>query len=154
MNGVNMKTNWDLIRNLSNSVIDACEMVDRLGISEDDRDRMSLDGDQSSASVFDYLQSAWTYPENLSRSIVRARNKLGEDKPYSDELGRALAAVGQLSAELVGMEATASPVTGVNPLQPDEEKSVEEMIAGLCDWYRLHMKTGLSTIMSGKDEAS
>ena len=42
-----------------NSAIDACETVEELNITEEHRSLMNDD----SVTIWDFLQSAWTYPE-------------------------------------------------------------------------------------------
>lgn len=142
-----MKTNWNLIRKLTNSAIDACEAVDRLGVAEENRGHTFQDGGKVSATMSDYLQSAWTYPENLSYSIVRANHKLGKDKPYTSELARTLMNIGRLCGELVDAQDTGKKVTGVNPHKPDASESIEDMVNNLSSWYEDYMISGVTKIM-------
>ncbi|MCB0338233.1 MAG: hypothetical protein KDD53_01450 [Bdellovibrionales bacterium] len=148
-----MKTNWTLIRKLMNSAIDACEAVETNGVTEDNRgDSFITDDGTLSATMWDYLQSSFTYPENLSYSVVRARHLLDSSKPYTNEAGRTLMAVGRLAAELVGAEDTDTRVSGVDPHRPNQEESLEEMITGLCNWYSDWMIPGVEKIMKRDEE--
>ncbi len=56
-------TDWDLIRNLVNTVIDTCEKIENLGVSEKHRAVIINNG----ASIQDFLISSWIAPENLTR---------------------------------------------------------------------------------------
>jgi hypothetical protein len=69
-----MKTDWNLIRELMNSVIDACEKIEKLDLTT-----LELDTPLSTApaNVFDALQSSWTYPENVRYDVIRARHMAG-----------------------------------------------------------------------------
>jgi hypothetical protein len=58
-----MKTDWQIIRELMNSVIDSCEAIENLELTNDDKD---LPLQSAPANVWDALQSTWTYPENVS----------------------------------------------------------------------------------------
>jgi hypothetical protein len=102
----NMKTDWQLIRELMNSVIDACEAIENLHLTESDRNTPLLTGP---ATVWDALQSSWTYPENVQYDVVRIRHELGNDKHYTPESARALINAAKVGAELIGAGA-AQPI--------------------------------------------
>jgi hypothetical protein len=142
-----MASDWALIRKVMAAAIDACEAVERMNVTELDRDRQT-DVGSTSVSVHDCLQSAWTYPENLRVALVRARHQLGQDKPYTDELARALVNVAQVCAELIGTVDSKTPVAGVNPHAGGRQQSIEDMVNGLCGWYGGHLVPTLSAAMS------
>jgi hypothetical protein len=96
-----MPTDWDLIRALMASAIDACEAFEALGIQDHERDATAAAG-KGPASVFDILTSAWVLPERLRSHIVRARHEAGLDAPYVPETARVLVHMAQACAELIG----------------------------------------------------
>ena len=133
-----MKSNWKLIRELMNAALDACEVAESLEI-KDNEWGATAKIDQQDVSAWDFLQSSWRYPESLKNCIVRARHGVGQDARYVDEVQRTLVAVGMLGAELVGLQKSSEKVTGIDPYQPQEAKSAEELIQGLIGFYRQHM---------------
>lgn len=150
-----MKTDWELVRKLVNGTIDACEAVDKQGVTEENRgDTFKMDDGNPSATMWDYLQSSYTYPENLTYAVVRARHQLKSDKPYTTESGKALMAVGRLAAELVGAEDTTTKVQGCDPHRPEIEESLEDMVNRLCGWYSGWMIPGVEKIMNTKKKGN
>jgi len=96
-----VRTDWELIRAMMRSAIDACERLEALGVGENDRDAwVEIAGRQ--ISVFEILTSAWTYPETLRYQIVRDRHEKGADLPYVPETARVLVNMAQACAELIG----------------------------------------------------
>lgn len=140
----NGKTDWKLVREILDSAITACESVENLGISEEDRSATTTVNDNP-VSVYEFLQSAWVYPENLRYSVIRARNKLGEDQPYTPETARIITQAAALCAELIGMESIRESTSGIGHHSPNEEQTVEELARNLIKWYREHMIPGLET---------
>lgn len=116
-----MKTDWNLIRELMTSVIDACEAVENLDLAPEDRDAPLPN---APATIWDALQSSWTYPENVQYQIIRARHEADNDKPYTPESARALVNVAKLCAELI--EAGDTP-------------STQAPVKTLAHWYTTHM---------------
>lgn len=126
-------TDWVLIRELTAAAIDACESAERLGAGETDRPLLTGGG----ANVFDVMTSAWTYPENVRYSVLRARHTLGDDAPYRSELGRALGEVAAVCAELMGATRLDDvPAAGGIP--------VRATVRSLLRWYREEMPTQLA----------
>lgn len=123
-----MKTDWKQIRELLNTAVDACETIEELGITESDRSRTIEIPGAGEVTVFDFLQSAWTYPENQTYAVVRERHDHGMDKPYTPESARILVNVARLCAELVD---------GGN------KGSLEKITGDLNSWYQKHMIPGL-----------
>ena len=117
-----MKTDWDLIRSMMATAIDACEAIETMGYEEAHRD-IAIDVGRGRVNVFDYMVSAWTFPESLRYQIIRERHDAGADLPYVPEFARILVAMAQASAELVGAKETAPA-----------DAALREMIA----WYRDH----------------
>lgn len=147
-----MKTNWSLIRKLMNSAIDACETVDQLGVTEENRADTFIENEKLSATMWDYLQSSWTYPENLTYTVIRARHDLKQDKAYTNELGRTLVAVGHLCSELIDAQDMKTKVSDVDPFRMKDASSLEEMIDRLCTWYSEWMVPGVTKIMNSKNQ--
>lgn len=137
-----MATDWALIREIMTAAIDACEASEHLGLSEEDR---SLPTGTDGVVVWDVWTSAWTYPENLRYSVIRARHRLGDDAPYRPELARVLREVGAVCAELVGAKRLDAPLGA-----DGRAGSIRTMVQGLPQWYGEQMVPQLSRVASGK----
>jgi hypothetical protein len=116
-----MNTDWELVRELMNSVIDACEAVENLNLTENERDTPLA---TAPANVWDVLQSSWTYPENVQYAVILARHQLGNDKSYTPEAARALVNAARVCAELVGA---------------GEAQPIQAPVKQLAQWYSTHM---------------
>lgn len=138
-----MKTDWSLIRDTFNAAIDALETVDRLGIDESHRHIAFRKDGEIICCIWDFLQSSWTYPENLSFDLVRARHELNAVRPYTNEKSRTLLKVAQLCAELVDAKDVQSQITGSG----EKKTSIEEMVKTLADWYLGYMIPALEKTM-------
>jgi hypothetical protein len=138
-----MKTDWNLIRDTFNAAIDALETVDRLAIDENHRHLPFEKDGEVVCHIWDFLQSSWTYPENLSFDLVRARHDLNADHPYTNEKSRTLLKVAQLCAELVDTKDVQSQISGSG----EKQASIEQMVKTLSDWYRNYMIPALEKTM-------
>lgn len=117
-----MKTDWELVRAMMASAIDACERLEELELNEGDREAVAnVEGQQ--VSVFDILTSAWTYPETLRYQIIRQRHEMALDQAYVPEAARILVNVAQACAELVGSGKPAP---------------ADDMCRKMAVWYREH----------------
>jgi HD-like signal output (HDOD) protein len=96
-----MRTDWDLVRALMTSAIDACEAFEALDIQNHERDATSAKS-PNPASVSDILTSAWVLPERLRYQIVHARHEAGLDAAYVPDTARVLVHMAQACAELIG----------------------------------------------------
>lgn len=141
-----MKTDWDQIRQLLNTAVDVCETIDALDITESDRPR-TLTVNGHPVSIYDYLTSAWTYPENLRTNIIRARHAQDGDQSYQPETARILQNVAAVCAEFIGAADTHTRVVGSNPFSPQEAKSLTEMLDSLNQWYQDNMVRDLTNLM-------
>jgi hypothetical protein len=123
-------TDWELVRDLMNATIDACEAVEALRLSEQDRARSTGDA----VTVSDVMISAWTYPENLRYAVIRARHDLQDDARYFPELARVLVSSAALCGELVGatrLDARTPTVMTRDGIRP--------AVRGMIDWYGSQM---------------
>jgi hypothetical protein len=116
-----MKTDWQIIRELMNSVIDSCEAIENLELTNDDKD---LPLQSAPANVWDALQSTWTYPENVQCEVIRARHELDIDKHYTPEAARALVNAAKACAELI---------------EAGDAESVADPVRKLTQWYSGHL---------------
>ncbi|MCZ7470216.1 hypothetical protein M0412_20495 [Agrobacterium sp. O3.4] len=132
-----MKTDWNVVRDLMNAAINACERIEASGYGEADRDAV-IDIAGQEVSVQDLLVSAWTYPEKLRYQIIRERHDAGDDLPYVPETARILLAMSQAAAELVN----AGDVT------PAEE-NIRKMIA----WFDRHLASGIEAATANRKKA-
>ncbi len=142
-----MKTDWNLIREVFNSAVNALETVDRLGIDENHRHLPFQRDGADICHVWDFLQSAWTYPENLSFDVVRARHDLNADRPYTNEKSRTLLKVAQLCAELIDAKEVQAQAVTIG----STKSSIEGAVTNLADWYRSYMISALEQVMKQVD---
>ena len=135
-----MATDWKLVRRLVNSALDACEALDQLEITDDERSALirTRDG-QMAGSVWDALQSAHIFPENVRYMVIRGRGQLGDSAPFVQPVSRVLQQVGSLAAELVGSQLLQVPVKGIDPYSPERDQSLESAIENLAAWYESHL---------------
>lgn len=111
-----MKTDWQQIREMMNTVIDSCEQIETAGFNEDHRSA-TVETRGVHYSVQEFLISAWTLPENIRYQIIRERLEAGDDLPYIPEAARILVSMAQACAELVGAADTApaqKAIAGMN----------------------------------------
>ena len=140
-----MATDWTLIRKLTNAAIDACEALDELGMSQEEQMApLRIDGEATGPRIWDSLHGAHFAPENARYAIIRARAQLGEPAPFVDPLSRILQRVGEMAAELVGVEQLEVPVEGADLHWQHGEQSVEGMVEALVRWYEQHLVPGIS----------
>lgn len=132
-----MKTDWNLIREMMGAAIDACERIEATGYNENDRDA-TIDVGAQKVSVYDFLVSAWTLPENLRYQIIRERHDQATDLPYVPETARILVAMAQASAELIGVGDTAPAGNGI-----------QKMI----QWFENHAAPGVEQAITDRRRA-
>lgn len=132
-----MNTDWNLIRDMLNAAVDACERIEATGFTPADR-AATLDVHGQPVSVQDFLVSAWTLPENIRHQIIRDRHEAQVDQSYVPETARILTAMAEAAAELIG-GAEAKPA----------ETGIREMI----DWYRDHATPGIEAAIAQSREA-
>ena len=116
-----MRTDWQIIRELMNSVIDSCEAIENLELTDDDKDAPLQ---SAPANVWDALQSTWTYPENAQYSVIQARHELNIDKSYTPESARALVNAAKVCAELI---------------DAGEAEPITDPVRKLAQWYSAHL---------------
>lgn len=130
-----MKTDWNLIRDMMNAAIDACERIEAVGYNENDRD-VAIDVPGASVTVHDVLVSAWTYPENIRYRIIRERHEAGMDIPYVPEAARIVAAMAQASVELIGAG--------------DDEPAASDEIRKMIAWFGNHAAPGIERAVEAR----
>lgn len=142
-----MTTDWGLIRRVMNSALDACERLDRIGITEDDRSASTRVGEVD-IRVWDFLQSAWVMPENFAYMVVRLRHDLNDDTPYTTEQARILKGVADFCSELIGARQLDVRVNSVDPHALDRAKSLRELAEALERWYTKEFVDGVSAALA------
>ena len=114
-----MKTDWNQIREMMNTVIDSCEQIENAGYSEQHRSAtVEIKGQEY--SVQEFLISAWTLPENIRYKIIQERHDKGVALPYVPEAARILVSMAQACGELIGAH-DAAPA--------------QQAIRGMNHWY-------------------
>jgi len=101
-----MKTDWQQIREMMNTVIDSCEQIETAGFNEEHRSA-TVEIKGVNYSVQEFLISAWTLPENIRYQIIRERHEAGNNLPYVPEAARILVSMAQACAELASGSSTA-----------------------------------------------
>lgn len=96
-------TDWKLIRETLNGVIDACEKVEQLHPNISDGEYTAESGKAEDLSVGDLLERFWRYPEGAQRDIIRLRNQMKNDMKYKDQLARAIINTACACAEIIGV---------------------------------------------------
>jgi len=89
-----MKTDWQQIREMMDTVIDSCEQIETAGFNEEHRSA-TVEIKGVDYSVQEFLISAWTLPENIRYQIIRERHEAGNDLPYVPEAARILVSMAQ-----------------------------------------------------------
>jgi len=118
-------TDWTLIRKLMNTAIDTCEGIEQLGINEQHRGVVVND----SATIHDFLISAWVGPENLARKVICKSHDQGGAKPYIDDVARTMQSLGMLCSELVKLENIDQKIGA------EQQPSIKNEVEALCRWY-------------------
>lgn len=117
-----MQTDWNLIREMMSTVIDACEQIEAAGYAEQDR-QLTVDVSGQKVSIHEFMTSAWTLPENLQYRIIRDRHDKRVDLPYIPELSRVIVRMAEACSELIGAE---------------RAKPAEAEVRSAIEWYRRH----------------
>ena len=143
-----MTTDWQLIRKLVNSTLDACEAIDRMDISDQERAVLvgGIAGEQG-PTVWDSLQSAYIAPENLRYSVIRGRAQLDDAAPFVQPVSRVLQQMGMLAAELVGAEQLHTPLKGLDPYRPDSSTTLATEVENLAQWYEVFLRPGIESAL-------
>jgi len=144
-----MSTDWQLIRNLINSTLDACEAIDQMNIS--DQERVVLMGGvagEQGPTVWDGLQSAYIAPENLRYSVIRGRGQLDDAAPFVQAVSRVLQQIGMLAAELEGAEQLHTPLKGLDPYGPDSSTTLATEVENLAQWYEAFLVPGIEQALT------
>lgn len=100
-------TDWQLIRDVMNATIDACEALEALDVTTAEKwDPEARWGDfETGVSVGDFFDRFWRYPEGAQRDIIRLRHRLElGDQKYLTEFGRALINAAAACAEAIGVQ--------------------------------------------------
>lgn len=144
-----MATDWKLLRRLVNSALDACEALDQLEITDDERSTaVRAANGQTAGTVWDALQSAHFFPENVRYMVIRGREQLGDSAPFVQPVSRVLQQTGLLAAELVGSQQLQVPIKGIDPYSPEREQSLESVIESLAAWYESHLVPNLESALA------
>ena len=135
-----MGTDWQLIRDTLNATIDACEKLEPLAVSiEEKNDPRARVGDyEEGVAVGDFFSRFWVYPEDAQRDILGLRYMLKpEDSKYHSELARALINTARACAEIIGVssEDLDCEVKKYEPTCPSTGKSIRGHLAGISSIY-------------------
>lgn len=126
-----MATDWSLIRDMMNTAIDSCERFEKAGYAEKHRD-LHVDVDGHSVSIYEFMISAWTYPENIRYQIIRERHDCDDDAAYVPEAARIVTAMAAACSELIGAKSS--------PGKPE----IQQMLR----WYREHAVPAIEPVIT------
>ncbi len=98
-----MTTDWKLIREVMNGVIDACEKIDQLAPNLYAGEYEARSDYQGDVRVGDFLERFWQYPEGAARDILIVRSRLGADQKHLTETARALINTATACSEVIGL---------------------------------------------------
>ena len=141
-----MATNWQLIREVLNGTIDACEAVEKLSADLFAGEYEARSEFQDDVCVGDFLNRFWQYPEGAARDIIRIRSHVGSDQKHLPEIARALINAAMACAEAIGVEgqAISKEVPGLEPHCPSAGKSVQSQLKGIPKIQNGWMLTGIT----------
>ena len=97
-----MATNWQLIRDTLNGMVDACEELEKQPIENSEYSDARSEF-QPDVGVLDFLTRFWQYPEGCARDIIRIRSHFGCDAKHPNPLARALVNTAVACAEAIGV---------------------------------------------------
>jgi hypothetical protein len=132
-----MATDWKLVRRLVNSAIDACEALDQLDVKCEERGikTRTAEGVETQPIVWDWLQSAHVYPENVRYQVIRGRGELNDAAPYVEPISRIIQQVGELASELVGAQELHTPLKQSDHNELDSPQTLADAVEGIIIWY-------------------
>jgi hypothetical protein len=129
-----MRTNWNLVREMMNAGIDACERIEATGFDEFDRDA-TVNVNGQPVSVHDLLISAWTYPENIRYQVIRERHDQNVNLDYVPETARILTALAQVGAELI---------------KAGDMAQVESSVQKMVQWFQSHASPSIEQAIADR----
>ena len=150
---IGMGTDWQLVRDTIIATIDACEKLESLAVTDEEKgDPRARVGDyENGVAVGDFLTRFWNYPEGSQRDIVRLRAKLGAgDQKYCTEFSRALINTARACAEIVGVSAEDldREVEGFEVHCGSAGKSMRSQLTGIGSIYGKWMVPSVTTAVT------
>ena len=145
-----MATDWQLLRNVLNSTIDACEAIEKLAPNLEAGEYAARSSFQDDVSVGDFLERFWRYPEGAGRDILRVRSALGADQKYRPEIARALINTAIACAEAIGLpeEQLAQEAPNLTPHCGSGGKSVRSLLEGIGKIQKGWMLKGITKALA------
>ena len=98
-----MATDWQLIRDVLNGTIDACQALEELAPDLEAGEYEARSDYQDDVCVGDFLTRFWQYPEGAARDVIRLRSRLASDQKHPSEIARALVNAALACAEAIGL---------------------------------------------------
>jgi hypothetical protein len=140
-----MATNWPLIRETINGMIDVCEAMEKLPVNDPEYWAARSDF-QPDVEVQDFLTRFWQYPEGCARDIVRIRSHFGCDAKHPSPLARALVNTAAACAEAVGVpeEVMSREMESLEPHCGSAGKSIESQVKAPVGIAKGWMLTGIT----------
>ena len=141
-----MATNWQLIREVLNDTIDACEVLEKLNPDLWKGEYEARSEYQEDVCVGDLLNRFWQYPEGSARDIIRIRSRLESDQKHPTEIARALINTATACAEAIGVDgqAVSKDVMDFVPHCGSAGKSIHSQLRGIPKIQNGWMVTGIT----------
>jgi len=141
-----MSTNWQLIREVMNGTIAACEAVEKLNPDLFAGEYEARSDYQNDVCVGDFLNRFWQYPEGAARDIIRLRSHMDADQKHPPEIARALVNAAIACAEAIGLSEEALVVEKQNfdAHCGSGGHSVKRLLAGIPEIQNGWMRTGIT----------
>lgn len=145
-----MATNWNMIREVMNGTIDACEAIENLGPDMYKEEYEAGSDFQEDVCVGDFLNRFWGYPEGVQRDIIRIRSHLGSDEKRLSEIALALINTAKACAEAIGVDDgnLAKQVTTVEPHCASAGRSIESQLRGISKIQNGWMLQGIQKALA------
>jgi len=141
-----MKTNWNLIREVMNGTIDACEAVEKLEPDLFKGEYEARSDYQSDVNVGDFLNRFHDYPHGSQRDIIRIRSHLGCDQKHLGVFARALINTAKACAEAIGLDgdALSQEFPDLEPHCGSAGRTIEQQLKSIPQIQNDWMLTGIT----------
>ena len=141
-----MPTDWNLIREVMNGTIDACQAIEKVGPDVRKGEYEARSDYQSDVNVADFLHRFHDYPHGSQRDIIRIRSHLGCDAKHLSEIARALVNTAKACAESIGVsdDALSKECADLDPHCETAGKTIERQLKAIPEIQNGWMLSGIT----------
>lgn len=145
-----MATNWNLLREVMNSTIDACEAVEKSNPDLFAGEYGARSDFQEDVCVGDFLNRFWEYPEGAARDIVKLRSNLGAHQKHPPEIARAFVNTAVACAEAIDLpeKLLTKELADFDPHCVSGGHSVQSLLSGIPKIQNEWMVTGITKALA------